>query len=106
MPKYMVETKYTLEGIKGLRAEGGSARRAVATSGIEELGGKVEAFYFAFGDSDVVVIADLPDNVSAAALGLVVSAGGGVTTKTTVLLTADEMDAAAKRKSSYRPPGA
>jgi uncharacterized protein with GYD domain len=103
--KYLVEVKYTLEGIKGLKAEGGSARVAAAKAAIEEQGGKVEAFYFAFGAADAYVVADMPDNVSAAAVGLIVSSGGGATTNTVVLLSADEMDAAAKRQSSYRPPG-
>ncbi len=105
MPKYLVEVKYTLDGIKGLKSEGGSARVSAATAGIEEQGGKVEAFYFAFGDNDAYVIADMPDNVSAAALGLIVSAAGGATTRTVVLVTPEEMDAAAKRQTLYRPPG-
>jgi uncharacterized protein with GYD domain len=105
MPKYLVEVKYTLDGIKGVKSEGGSARVAAATAAVEEQGGKVEAFYFAFGDTDAYVLADMPDNVSAAALGLIVSAAGGVTTRTVVLVTADEMDAASKRKTLYRPPG-
>jgi uncharacterized protein with GYD domain len=105
MPKYMVEVKYTLDGIKGVKSEGGSARVAAATAAVEEQGGKVEAFYFAFGDTDAYVVADMPDNVSAAALGLIVSAAGGATTRTVVLVTADEMDAASKRKTLYRPPG-
>ena len=107
MAKYLVEVKYTLEGIRGVKSEGGTARVAAATASIEELGGKVEAFYFAFGETDVVVIVDIPDNVSAAALGLAVTAGGGAASRTTVLLTAGEMDEAAKKAagSSYRPPG-
>jgi uncharacterized protein with GYD domain len=107
MAKYLVEVKYTLEGIRGVTSEGGTARVAAATASIEELGGKVEAFYFAFGENDVVVIADIPDNISAAALGLAVTAGGGAATRTTVLLTAAEMDEAAQRASNarYRPPG-
>ena len=105
MPKYLVEVKYTLEGIKGVKAEGGSARVAAAKAAIKEQGGKVEAFYFAFGDNDAYVLVDMPDNVSAAAVGLIVSAAGGVTTRTVVLLSADEMDAAAKRQTLYRPPG-
>ena len=76
MPKYLVEVKYTLEGIKGVKAEGGSARVAAAKAAIEEQGGKVEAFYFAFGHNDAYVLVDMPDNVSAAAVGLIVSAGG------------------------------
>jgi uncharacterized protein with GYD domain len=105
MPKYLVEVKYTLDGIKGVKAEGGSARVAAAKAVIEEQGGKVEAFYFCFGDNDAYVLVDMPDNVSAASVGLIVSAAGGVTTRTIVLLSAEEIDAAAKRKTLYRPPG-
>ena len=105
MAKYLLETNYTLEGIRGVKAKGGSARVAAATELVEGLGGKVESFYFAFGGSDVFVIADMPDNVSAAAAALTVSAGGGATTKTISLITPEEMDAAAKMQATYRPPG-
>ncbi len=105
MAKYLLEVSYTLDGIKGLKSEGGSARVAAATEAIEGLGGKIDAFYFAFGDRDVFVIADYPDNVSVAAAAIAVSAGGGATVKTTVLLTPSEIDAAAAKKTSYRPPG-
>jgi len=105
MAKYLLETNYTLEGIRGVKAKGGSARVAAATELVEGLGGKVESFYFAFGGSDVFVIADMPDNVSAAAAALTVSAGGGATTKTVALITPEEMDAAAKMQATYRPPG-
>ncbi len=105
MPKYLLEVNYTLDGVKGLKAEGGSARVAAATALVESLGGKVESFYFAFGGTDVYVTVDMPDNVSAAAAALAVSAGGGATSRTVVLLTADEVDAAAKAQATYRPPG-
>jgi len=105
MAKYLLETNYTLEGIRGVKAKGGSARVAAATELIEGLGGKVESFYFAFGGSDVFVIADMPDNVSAAAAAITVCAGGGATTKTVALITPEEMDAAAKMQATYRPPG-
>jgi uncharacterized protein with GYD domain len=105
MAKYLLEVSYTLEGIKGLKAEGGSARASAATELIEGLGGTVESFYFGFGGSDVFVVVDMPDNVSAAAAALAVSAGGGATTKTVVLITPGEMDTAAKKDTTYRPPG-
>jgi len=105
MAKYLLETNYTLEGIRGVKAKGGSARVAAATELVEGLGGKVESFYFAFGGSDVFAIVDLPDNVSAAAAALTVSAGGGATTKTISLITPEELDAAAKMQATYRPPG-
>ncbi len=65
----------------------------------------MEAYYFAFGDNDVFVIIDGPDNVSAAAGSLIINAAGGARVKTTVLLTPEEMDAATKKSVSYRPPG-
>jgi uncharacterized protein with GYD domain len=106
MAKYLLETNYSLEGIKGVKAKGGSARVAAAKELVEGLGGKLECFYFGFGGSDVFAIVDMPDNVSAAAAALIVSAGGGATTKTVVLITPEEMDAAAKKNAAYRPPGA
>jgi uncharacterized protein with GYD domain len=105
MPKYLLEVNYTLDGIKGVRSEGGSARVAAATELIEGLGGTMESFYFAFGENDAYVIADMPDTVSAAAAALTVCAGGGARVRTVVLLTAIEVDAAAKKQALYRPPG-
>jgi len=104
MPKYLLEVNYTLDGIKGVKSEGGSARVAAATEAIEGLGGKVESFYFAFGDTDVYVVADYPDNVSVAAAALAVRRGGAKV-RTVVLLTPAEVDAAAAKKTTYRPPG-
>lgn len=101
----MIEGSYNATGAKRLMEEGGSARRAVAQKLVESLGGTLEAFYFAFGDVDLYAIVDAPDNVSAVAASMAVNAGGAVTCKTTVLITADEMDEAAKRKATYGPPG-
>ncbi|HXB36731.1 MAG TPA: GYD domain-containing protein [Acidimicrobiales bacterium] len=105
MPKYLVEVKYTLDGMKGLKAQGGTARVAASKALIEEVGGSIESFYFAFGDRDAVIIADLPDNVASAALGLIVGASGGVNSAVTVLLTPEEIDEAAKKQAKYQPPG-
>jgi len=105
MAKYLLEVTYTPEGIRGLRSEGGSARQAAASELCESLGGAVESFYFAFGGTDVYVVADLPDDVSAAAAALTVSAGGGATVRTVVLLSSAELDAAAAKPVTYRPPG-
>lgn len=105
MAKYLLEVNYTVEGIKGVKAEGGSARVAAATELVEGVGGKIESFYFAFGDTDAYVIADFPDNASAAAAAVTVCAGGGARIRTVALLTAAEIDAAAAKKTTYRPPG-
>ena len=105
MPKYLVQANYVGEGLKGLLKEGGSSRRAAVEKLFGSLGGKVEAFYYAFGDTDLFVIADVPDNITAAALSLTVNAAGAATSKVTVLLTPEEIDAAAKKSPTYRPPG-
>lgn len=105
MPKYLFQASYTAEGVKGLISEGGSGRVEVAARLAEGLGGKLESYYFAFGEDDVVGILDLPDDVSMAAVNLTVGATGLVNTKTTVLLTPEEVDEAARKSVSYRGPG-
>lgn len=105
MPKYLVQANYTNAGVKGVLKEGGSARRAAVEKAFASVGGKMEAFYYAFGDTDLFVIADVPDNVSAAALSLTTNAPGTASVKVTVLLTAEEMDAAVKKSTQYRAPG-
>jgi uncharacterized protein with GYD domain len=105
MAKYLIEASYSADGLKGLLKEGGSGRRAAAAAAIEAAGGRLESLYYAFGDNDLVGIADCPDNISAAALSVTVSSAGLVRIKLTPLLTVEEMDAAAKKSVAYRPPG-
>jgi uncharacterized protein with GYD domain len=105
MPKFLVTASYTTEGAKGLRKDGGTKRRQVVASATESLGGKVESFYFCFGEQDVVVIADLPDAVSAAALSVAIAATGSVRLATRQLLTAEDMDKACGKKTAYKAPG-
>lgn len=105
MPKYLFEASYLAEGINGLLKEGGTRRRAAVDELFNSLGGTLEAYYFSFGDEDVFIIGDLPDNASAAALAIKVNAAGVTTCKMTALLTPQEVDEAVKKTSTYRPPG-
>src|SRR5215207_10087020 len=105
MPKYLIEASYTLEGVKGVQRSGGTSRSEAIAALAESVGGRLESLYFAFGDHDVYVVVDLPDNEAAAAVALAVNAAGGATVKTTVLLTPEQVDEAAKRSVEYRPPG-
>jgi uncharacterized protein with GYD domain len=105
MPKFLLEASLHAQGAKGVRAEGGTARREAVKKALESVGGQLEAFYFAFGERDVYVLADLPDNQSAAAMALAVNSSGAVATRTIVLLTPEEVDAAANRSVDFRPPG-
>lgn len=105
MAKYLVIANYTNEGVKGLLSDGGSGRRDAVKQVAESLGGSLEAFYFGFGQDDVYVVFDVPDNVSAAAASLIVNASGAVQSRTVVLLTPEDMDAATRKTVDYRPPG-
>jgi uncharacterized protein with GYD domain len=105
MAKYLFEARYTPEGAKGVAREGGSGRRAAIAKMAEGLGGKLETFYYAFGDVDAYVIVDLPDNVAAAAAALAVNQGGAASVKTVVLIPPEEVDKAGKKAVEYRAPG-
>ena len=106
MPKYLLQARYTTEGIQGLVGDSASGRRADVQAAVKALGGNVEAFYYAFGDDDVITIVDLPDNIKAAALGLTSTGSGAVRVRTTPLLSVEDVDAALDIKTQYRAPGA
>jgi len=105
MPMFLIEASYTSEGVKGVKAQGGSNRRDMIAALAEGLGGRLESFYFAFGDSDVYTIVEMPDNRTATAVALTVNASGTVKVRTTPLITPEEVDAAAGMQVDYRPPG-
>ena len=105
MPKFLIQGSYTADGVKGLMAEGGTGRMKAATAACESVGGTVESLYFAYGDTDVIAVADFPDAASAAAVSLLINASGAVSVTLTPLITAEELDAAAAMTPSYRPPG-
>ena len=106
MPCYLIEGQYTADGIKGLLQEGGTGRRDAVTQMIEGMGGTVECFYYAIGEHDVIVVCTAPDAATMAAFALAVNQSGKVRIKTHVLMTPEEIDAAAKKSVAYRAPGA
>jgi uncharacterized protein with GYD domain len=105
MPNYLIEASYSSEGVKGVADKGGTARRDAVAEMIASVGGKIESFYFAFGDADVYVIAELPSDEAATALALSINRSGTTNTKTVVLLTPAQVDAAANMTPQYRAPG-
>ena len=106
MSKFMLKASYNSDGVRGLIKEGGSKRRAVVQKMIEGMGGKLEAFYYAWGADDVFIIADLPDEKAGIALSLAVNASGAVRLTTIPLITPEEIDAAVKKTVKYKAPGA
>jgi uncharacterized protein with GYD domain len=105
MGKYLFQANYSSDGVKGLMQEGGTKRRAASEAAIASVGGVLESFYYTFGDSDLVGIADFPDDASAAAVSMMINASGSVGIKLTPLMTAGDLDAAAAKTPSYVPPG-
>jgi uncharacterized protein with GYD domain len=105
MPKYLWKASYSPEGVKGVASEGGTGRLEAVRTAVESVGGTLECFYFGFGEADAYVIADLPDNEAATAVALTVNSTGRAYVQTVVLMTPDEVDAAAKREVNFRPAG-
>jgi uncharacterized protein with GYD domain len=106
MGKYLFRANYVGDGVGGLMAEGGSKRRDAAKAAIESVGGTMDCMYYAFGDTDVFGIADFPDDASAAAMSLMTNASGRVSLNVTPLMAPEDLDAAAGKSGTYRPPGA
>jgi uncharacterized protein with GYD domain len=106
MAKYLIKASYTAAGTKGLVKEGGSSRKAAVDKMVKAAGGKLDAFYYAFGETDVYGICDLPDAATAVALSMAINQSGMVTASMVPLLTVDEIDQASKKSVGYRPPGA
>lgn len=106
MAKFLIQASYTPEGARGVLKEGASGRRAAVDQVVAGLGGTVEAMYFTFGEDDLIIVLDFPDTVSMAAVALSVKASGALHTRATPLLTLAEIDEAAHRQVSFRPPGA
>jgi uncharacterized protein with GYD domain len=105
MTKYLFQGNYVGQGIKGLMQEGGSKRREAVVQALESVGGSLECIYYAFGETDVVGVFDIPDQASAAALSLMINSSGAVKLRLTPLLTPEDLDAAASKTPSYRAPG-
>ena len=107
MPLYMYQASYTSEAWAE-QLKNPQNRLEQMRPVVEAAGGKLLAFYYAFGEYDVVAIMEAPDNVSISALALAVAAGGAMKTgKTTVLMTPEEGLEAMRRAggTGYRPPG-
>lgn len=105
MPKYLISANYTAEGMAGVRAAGAKSRLDSVTKTLEAMGGKLESFHFAFGDTDVYAIAEVPDDEAAAAVAIAINSSGAVGVRTTKLLTVEQIDDALSRTVDYRPPG-
>lgn len=106
MGKYMISANYSSDGMKGVLADGGTSRRTAVEALVASVGGTVEAVYFSFGQQDITIICDLPDEASLAAIAMTVASTGATDSVRSIpLLTAEEVDAATKKSPAYRAPG-
>jgi uncharacterized protein with GYD domain len=106
MGRYLYKVSYSKEGMQGVMRQGAADRQAFIEKLASEVGGSITSFDFAFGDTDVYVMADMPDHVTAAAIATAVSASGAASIETVVLLSADDIDRAIAKDVPYKPPGA
>ena len=105
MPKYMISANYTAQGMEGIRSAGAKSRIDAVSTMLEAMGGRLESFHFAFGDTDVFAIAEVPDDEAAAAVAIAINTSGAVNVRTTKLLTVEQVDEALRRTVNYQPPG-
>ena len=106
MARFLYKVSYTKEGMQGVMKEGGVSRRTFIEKMAAEIGGSITSFDFAFGETDVYVIAEMPDQVTAAAVATAVGASGAANIETVVLLSAEDIDKAIAKNVPYRAPGA
>ena len=107
MPHYLFQASYTAQSWAAVIKAPENRRLAIAKL-MESAGGKMESFYFAFGDTDAFVIVELPDNVSAGSVAAAVAASGGVSSLTTTVLMTSEEGEQVMRKAAqiaYQRPG-
>ncbi len=107
MPLYMTQASFTSEAWAS-QIQTPQNRPEQMRTLIEANGGRLISYYYAFGEYDVVLISELPDNVNAAALSLAAAGGGALKAlKTTVLMSTEEGLEAMRRAgdTGYRPPG-
>lgn len=97
MPKYLFQATYTEKGLQAILNEGGTKRFEVMGKAVMQLGGMIEAYYYALGDIDMFLIVNLPDPVSASAFSILTNASEAVKVKTTVLLSPEEIDRATQQ---------
>jgi uncharacterized protein with GYD domain len=106
MARFMFKVSYSKEGMQGVIKEGAANRKTFIEKMAAEMGGSISSFDFAFGDTDAYVIAEMEDQVTAAAVATAVAASGAGTIETVVLLSADDVDRAIWKHAPYRAPGA
>jgi uncharacterized protein with GYD domain len=101
MAKYLFQISYSEKGHQNLLEEGGTTWQKMVDTSVRSLNGWLEAFYFSFGETDIYVIAELPDNVSAASFSLIASSAGAARIKTNVLISPAEIDLATKKTIKF-----
>jgi len=105
MPHYLIRGSYTADAWAKM-IQKPEDREKLYRELIERAGGKLQAFYFAFGENDVVAILEAPDDVTAAALSMAVAAPGHVRSITTTpLMTAADGMKAMKKAGDMKYQG-
>ncbi len=106
MSYYLIQASYTAPAIAAM-VKNPQDRAAAVRPMIEKAGGKLHGLWFAFGETDIVAIAEMPNNVSAAAIAMAIGATGTMSTyRSTPLMTPGEAVEAMQKAAavSYSAP--
>ena len=108
MPLYMYQGAYPPESWAAQLKNPQNRAETVGRALCEAAGGKLVGAWYCFGEYDIVLVADMPNAESMAALSLAVGAGGAVkASKTTVLMSGAEgvaaMTKATAVANAYKP---
>lgn len=103
--KYLVKAKYSASGIGGVMKMGGTSRRQAIDKMLNDLGGKLESFYYTLNPDEAYLICELPDEITGAAVSMTVDSTGMADISITSLLTPEDIDKASHIAVNYRTPG-
>mgnify|MGYP001212060073 CR=1 FL=1 len=104
--KYLIHAKYSASGVSGVLKSGGTARKNAVEKMLNDLGGKLESFYYTINPDIAYAICEVKDDISGAAMSMHVDATGMVDISVIPLLSPEEIDQASKLAVHYRAPGA
>ena len=105
MPKYLMFASYSTEGVKGVQRDRASGRRDAVIKALAAAGARLEQMYFTFGDDDVAMVVDAPDNASIMAVSVAAGASGLCRMRTLPLISIDEADRAIDAHLTYPAAG-
>jgi uncharacterized protein with GYD domain len=102
--RYLFRAAFTVDGMQNLQKQSATAFKAGVAKVFDSVGGKLESWYFDYGDSTAYGFVDYPDEIAAATAQASVNAGGFARVTYRPVLSAEDADKALARSVATRPP--